>query len=439
MTLANLFENTNLILCRKVNMYEVEISDPLSAKDKLRDFKFSLEMWGIKEGIGKALYYNPKNVDSILKVSYVELYDMDGTKYYLFKSLTDLEYLLGLCKNSNSDELSKLSIYQTWKKLNSQQEKDKYFKIHSGIAFEYINKILVRLSDLDVVAWDHFKTGHYRFSTDCTYNKKNQLTDSYNYSEQCVLSYDLRNGKSLMEPDRDTEKLKEQFSVWKRIKDHWSYYLGIRELLTTEEYEELKAIYDSLYMKASALLDQDRTINTEEQMKQAGKKGEYDVEYELKWLPEDFVVIDKRDGIILRCNQMLGEKQEFDHIVVSSQGIFSIETKNYAGKIVIDHQGNWVRHKLDGSIVGEENPTAQLMRHHRVLEEIVGKVEIHDLLCIANSKTIIEGAENSPIPVVKHDMLSYYLWNYRNENNKTYSKEEIRMFVERIESHRINR
>ena len=439
MTLSSIFGDVNLILCRKVNMYDVEITR-VKGRDKFENLRNSISAWGIKEGIENAAFVNVKAVNNKLKVSYIELFDMDGKKYYLFKSLSDLEYVLERCKNyTNADEgVAKISIFNTWKKLRTQTEKDRYFKIHSGIDYEYIKNILISLMDLDINVWK--VCDFYHFSTDFDYNKKTlQLTDNRNYSEQCILSNDIRNNKFPMKPYEEIDKLKEQYTIWNRIENQWTYYSEARKLLTTEEYEKIKIVYDGLFKQACALIHQNKTTNDEEQMKQAGKKGEEDVEYALKWLPEDFVVIEKRDGIILHCDEIADEKQEFDHIVVSPQGVFSIETKNYSGKIVIDKQGNWIRHKLDGSIVGEENPTAQLMRHHRVLEAIVGKVEIHDLLCIANSKTIIEGAENSPVPVVKHDMLSYYLWNYRNENNKTYSKEEIRTFVERIESHRINR
>lgn len=170
----------------------------------------------------------------------------------------------------------------------------------------------------------------------------------------------------------------------------------------------------------------------------AGKEGEEAVEYVLKWLPLEYTVIEKgANGIHLRCQSVSEKSQEIDHIVVSPKGVFLIETKNYAGEIVIDEHGNWIRYKLDGSCVGEENPVGQVYRHRRVVDGILGEVDICDVVCIANSKAILKGVEHSPVPVIKADMLLQYFSDYKNESGKEYSDEEIKEIVKRIEEHRV--
>ena len=114
--------------------------------------------------------------------------------------------------------------------------------------------------------------------------------------------------------------------------------------------------------------------------------------------------------------------------------MFLIETKAYSGTIRIDAQGNWIRSKGDGVEEGLRNPVAQVNRHHLVVEKILGVSEIYDIICIANDKSIIEGAENSVVPVVKSDMLGHYISNYKKDSDKRYNEEEVKELKAKLES-----
>lgn len=154
-----------------------------------------------------------------------------------------------------------------------------------------------------------------------------------------------------------------------------------------------------------------------------GRAGEEAVDYVLKWLPNMYCVIDKDchgkyddNVIILENDSFVDEAQEFDHLIIGPQGIFNIETKNYAGRLAIDQNGNWFRLKKgETEWMAEENPAQQLFRHHVLLQSIVGDdVPIIDVICMAHPNLMISGQGNSFIPVVKKDLLADFIVNYKS-------------------------
>ena len=160
--------------------------------------------------------------------------------------------------------------------------------------------------------------------------------------------------------------------------------------------------------------------------KSKGAKGEATVDYTLRWLDEKYTVIDKRskdvadnECIILQDPDRKYESQEYDHLVVSTKGIFNIETKSMSGTLVIDKYGNWKKVK-DGVEEGIKNPLEQVRRHEKVLKCFIpAECEIISILCLANERTIVEGIENSPINIVKSDMLVEFIENYRSDHEIT--------------------
>lgn len=155
------------------------------------------------------------------------------------------------------------------------------------------------------------------------------------------------------------------------------------------------------------------------QEKKSGDEGEEIVEYALKWLEQSFECIKRKSKdrlgnacIYLSNPKFIDEKQEYDHLIVSNKGIFNIETKNYAGKLLIDQHGNWIRKKSDVE-EGIRNPLQQIRRHEKMLLSFLpSECKIISIICIANDAAIIEGIENSPIPIVKSDMLVEFMENY---------------------------
>lgn len=176
-----------------------------------------------------------------------------------------------------------------------------------------------------------------------------------------------------------------------------------------------------------------------------GRAGEEAVDYALKWLPDMYCVIEKNcqgkygdNVIILENDSFVDESQEFDHLVVGTQGIFNIETKNYAGKLAVDQNGNWFRLKKgETEWVAEENPAQQLFRHHMLLQSIVGdNVPIIDVICMAHPNLMISGQDNSLIPVVKKDLIADFIVNYKPAG---LTESEIRTICNKINASKVNR
>ena len=159
------------------------------------------------------------------------------------------------------------------------------------------------------------------------------------------------------------------------------------------------------------------------QDKESGDRGEQKVEYALKWLDDSFVRIEKKSidrvgnsCIYIHNPAFIDEQQEYDHLIVSNKAVFNIETKNYAGKLVIDQYGNWIRKKSDEE-EGIKNPIQQIRQHEKMLGSFLPKeCPIISIICIANDKAIIEGVENCPIPIVKSDMLVEFLEHWENSD-----------------------
>ena len=168
-----------------------------------------------------------------------------------------------------------------------------------------------------------------------------------------------------------------------------------------------------------------RSAEIYSQAKESGDKGEKKVDYALKWLDASYTVIEKRSKdkagspcILLFNPGFIDEKQEYDHLIVSCKGVFNIETKNLAGKLVIDKAGNWIR-KKDGDEEGVKNPLQQVRQHEKLLASFLPKeCRIISILCIANDKAIIEGSEHCPIPIVKSDLLVEFIENWKETGSE---------------------
>lgn len=179
---------------------------------------------------------------------------------------------------------------------------------------------------------------------------------------------------------------------------------------------------------------------SERSIVEAGEKGEQEVDYVIGWLDEGYTAIKKssvnkygKKCILLSDNK--GRIQEIDHIVIGSNGIFLIETKNYVGLITIDDQGNWIREK-EGTREGMLDPSQQARRHALIMKSLIGeKYPIHSIICFSNPKVQLQGLNNSSIPVVKADHLDEYIRNKKAA--RLLSQNEINEIIETINKHMV--
>lgn len=223
-------------------------------------------------------------------------------------------------------------------------------------------------------------------------------------------------------------------TLLKTVKKNVEYILEEKYISRTgvqspEQRKTFKELYDVICSEITKRnLDEP---NENSLIKQAGKRGEDEVKYALSWLPENYILINNGEAIKLRCNIRNSEVvQEIDHIVIGTNGVFIIETKNYSGTIVIDDVGNWIR--INGNQrSGCKNPLQQMERHHMIVEKIIGsKIPIYDILCISNDSAIIEGIGNGKVPIVKSDMLSHYI----KEHDEVLNEDEVKNIIKLIEN-----
>ena len=108
-------------------------------------------------------------------------------------------------------------------------------------------------------------------------------------------------------------------------------------------------------------------------------------------------------------------KHFFKILWLGDKGVFNIEAKNYIGDLTIDEEGNWYR-VVNGQKFGTENPVFQVKRHNKVLNNILeSKIPIIDLIVWTNVESIIEGAQYSPVKVLKVDQLTYFIESFNGE------------------------
>lgn len=178
------------------------------------------------------------------------------------------------------------------------------------------------------------------------------------------------------------------------------------------------------------------------QEKESGDIGEGRVKEALRWLDSSYVQIQPLSKdcsnnacIYLQNLDYINVRQEYDHILVGKTGVFVIETKNYAGRLIVDKYGNWRRIQHDGKEVGVKNPLEQVRKHEKVLRSFLGEnISLISIICIANDSAIIEGIENCPVPIIKSDALVEFVEHYENQKPPL-TADEIQSCVNSIYDH----
>lgn len=102
----------------------------------------------------------------------------------------------------------------------------------------------------------------------------------------------------------------------------------------------------------------------------SGKRGE-------KMVAKELASLNKKDYIVL--NDLLlptanGRTSQIDHVVVSTRGIFVIETKNHAGRISGSEQAQYWQQHLSSQSRGFYNPVLQNRSHLRAVRRHLPKL-----------------------------------------------------------------
>lgn len=193
--------------------------------------------------------------------------------------------------------------------------------------------------------------------------------------------------------------------------------------------------------KQKKRLEQELAASARASKEERGRVGEKAVNYRLKWWEaqvkdrnKDFVVYTVSSDctskysdhcILLKSMEeglAVSEPQEFDHLICTSKGIISIETKNYQGEIEIVNDGSWLHNQ---TMIA--SPYPQVQRHNLILRKIFQDytVPIHSFVCIANEHTIIKGTENTKLDIVSIRDLEGYLDQIVEDTTITLSKQGV--------------
>jgi hypothetical protein len=136
--------------------------------------------------------------------------------------------------------------------------------------------------------------------------------------------------------------------------------------------------------------------------------GEHWTKKALRRLPRKYKII---NDLLISVN---GKTHQIDHVIVSSYGIFSIETKQYNGYITgSKYDKNWVGH------AGKDkyyiyNPIRQNYGHCKALEELlnINISNIYNIVCIpSNAKIKIKDDGE----VVRYDTIIDKILSYKEE------------------------
>lgn len=182
-----------------------------------------------------------------------------------------------------------------------------------------------------------------------------------------------------------------------------------------------KGIYSNL-KQYKTLFDKEREAFFSQFSRiKSGVEGEKRVNEELALFKD---VIENLQNIRLEIE---GTSVESDNILITENGIFSVEVKNFGENgqysIVIAKDGQWLKEYENGTREPMKNVTTQLNRHiglkQRFLNDELKKkineadlpyVNIYPLIVIANDKVMI--TNNSDLPVIRASSIYHYVMNY---------------------------
>ncbi|MEC1748074.1 NERD domain-containing protein [Schinkia azotoformans] len=157
--------------------------------------------------------------------------------------------------------------------------------------------------------------------------------------------------------------------------------------------------------------------------------GEKNVSHQLNFLNPKYYKV--YNNIYLGIDNLV---QQIDHLVIGTNGIFHLETKNYKGTISIDRHGNWER-SFNGVIEQIDNPEGQILRHEEILNRIINsKYEVVSLLVFSHPKCLFKNIDRTTLNVLKVERVLPYIKAYQSSLKKINVSEVCNI----IENHLVN-
>ncbi|HBG8471508.1 TPA: NERD domain-containing protein [Clostridioides difficile] len=219
--------------------------------------------------------------------------------------------------------------------------------------------------------------------------------DTLNYSK-------LNFPKSLAWYEEDVEYLKEFLPI--DVKSHYDTYSSLNKMI--KEYNfEINDIQKSLAI-----------INK-------GVKGEEAVKNELKWFTDRYKVL---ENINILIDKEKHETSESDFIIISKNGVFVVEVKNYGSTgdtLIASSDGNWYIKDKYENIEPINNIASQNNRHCGINQYLINrelknrgynletKIDCTSIIVIANKEIVIEN--NTPNTVIRPSEILNVINNHK--------------------------
>lgn len=151
-----------------------------------------------------------------------------------------------------------------------------------------------------------------------------------------------------------------------------------------------------------------------------GIAAEENVKYALKGLSTDYMQVHDVRVMIPRFR----EYQQFDHIVIGSEGVYHIETKSTEGQISFSSNGEYLINGRPPMDMSKENPINQMHRHQQALLNFIQEngfenIQVIGILCYGTKKGVSIGQGSTEYLTVKADNLVTTINNSKKTSTST--------------------
>lgn len=186
----------------------------------------------------------------------------------------------------------------------------------------------------------------------------------------------------------------------------------------------LMAVY-SLVTMPERMAHKNKTENRSshdynDKAEESGQQGESNVQDALNHLPKVYRVLHN-----INVRLAGGRHQEFDSIVIGSNGVFHLETKNYSGftggHITIYKDGAWEIRKPSGRIEMAEDTKTQVGRHDNIIHEFFAErmpgkdIPVHKAIVLSNKKIGLTIEDDTlKVPIIKIGDLGDYILQHQS-------------------------
>lgn len=165
---------------------------------------------------------------------------------------------------------------------------------------------------------------------------------------------------------------------------------------------------------------------------ESGLTGEFNTVQSLARLSDDYTII---SNPIITTN---GSSNELDNLIVGSNGIFVVETKNHSEFIQGDvNNQNWKQDRMDGRGHEFYNPVKQVSQHGRRIEEFLRlngfNFKVQKIVYFANTEVAISISGQTDVKIFCNRDLDSMLSNIESfKNNTTLSENDKAVIINAI-------